>query len=62
MTFEKLWDDLLSSYTNYELLNNGYDIENCDRGYLYLNKKDKTFIEVGYKRSDVVYLAFRKEI
>lgn len=62
MNFEKLWDTVLNHGTEYELLNNGYDIENCDSGYLYLNKTDKTFLELGYKNGVLIYIAFKVEI
>ena len=62
MNFEQLWDSVLNHSTEYELLNNGYTIENCDNGYLYLNKADKTFLEVGYKNGTLIHIAFKAEI
>lgn len=33
----------------FDLLNNGYYIENCDYGELYFSKERKEYVEVGYK-------------
>lgn len=63
ITFMGLWDDiLLSPHADFKLLDNGYDIENCDTGYLYLNKNDESFLEVGYKHGALIHIAFKKEI
>lgn len=44
---EKIWEMILNNREDYELLNNGLEIENCEYGYYYFNRMTKEFVTIG---------------
>lgn len=59
----KVYKEILENYERYELLNNGYYMENCDGGELYRDNENNEFIEIGFNEiDDVIRINILKEL
>ena len=60
---EKIIDMICDNGDRFNLLNNGYEIEGCERGYLYFDTESKEFIELGYgKGYEPIVINIKKTI
>lgn len=59
---EKIWEMIQNNREDYRLLSNGIEVENCEYGYYYFNRKTREYVTIGLDKGlNVVYILFEKQ-